>query len=458
MFLVVLFVILGAMTLVAVLYGLIAAWRDRRALVVMHMVALVLVIVAWSMGHLDLIGRISLFLAMLLEAIAWLGIRHDAPAQSVVPQRRASAAVPMFTAEPIYETDVPATAEPIYDDLHSGPEVVGSIDGFGTDASGDVRATGEAAEAVAAEPFSRLKTDGHEPDDDRQAESISAAPPAMTEAPPEAPNLRHPANAGVVICVRTFALLSRPYNVTLSVLLASMKRAGLRQARLVEPTDESSPSFVEIDGLKVGLVVEDAPVGSRQIESALSQTSLDAESAEAIRGHSAHIAVDVAYDRQADRAEAVLAAMRAQAALMEFAPVIAVIWPEASNIIPAVDAPAYIQAAAADAGAATAICVSERRFELDGKNAGLLLLDSIGLGAFGLPDVQIVVPEREASRGVEALRALTRHFLLTGCDLPNGGQHEMDDGSMWRVTYTRSAFDPDREVVQIRPDADGAGS
>lgn len=442
------------MTLVAVLYGLIAAWRDRRALVVMHMIALVLVIVAWSMGHLDLIGRMALILAMLLEAIAWLGIRHDAPAQSVVPQRRATGAVPMFSAEPIYETDVPATAEPIYDDGHPEPTGMEGAEAVYDQESAADRGSVDAHDDSATGPFERLHA--RSPDVEAHSEPAPAPVPPPVKAP-TAPSLRQHANTGVVICVRTIALLSRTYNVTLSVLLASMKRAGLRQARLVEPADESSPSYIDIEGLKVGLVVADEPVDSRRIEAALGQTDLDAESAGAIREHAAHIAVDVAYDRQTARADAVLMAMRAQAALMEFAPVIAVIWPEALNIIPAVDAPACIEAAAADSDAATTICVSERRFELDGKNAGLLLLDSIGLSAFGLPDAQVVVPENESSRGVDALRSLSRHFLLSGCDLPNGGRHEMEDGSQWRVTYTRSAFDPDREVVQIRPDAGGAG-
>jgi len=439
---VVLFVILGAMTLVATLYGLIAAWRDRRSLVAMHLVALVLVIVAWGMGHVDFVGRMSLAAAMVLEAIAWLGIRHEAPAQSVVPMRRRGGAIPTYSAEPIYEADVPATAEPIYDDSHPDPATIQPMAPLDEPEPDETTAM--------AAPFDPA------PDAPDDAPPAPPADPAPTIIPPSpAPSLQQRTNVGVEICIRTFALLSRPYNVTLSVLLASMKRAGLRQAKLIEPDDEHAPSYIQVDDLKVGLVVEDAMVPSRTIESALAQTGLDEHSADAIRQHAAHIAVDVAYDSQTLRIDAVLTAMRAQAALMEFAPVIAVVWPEAANIIPAVDAGAYIDAATSDANRVTDICVSERRFELDGPNAGLRLLDSIGLAAFGLPDAQVVVAEADEAGGVSALRALCRHFVERGCDLPDGGHHTLDDGSYWRVTYTRSAFDPDREVVQIRPDAAG---
>ncbi|MCA9256981.1 MAG: DUF4261 domain-containing protein [Phycisphaerales bacterium] len=441
---VVLFVILGAMTLVATLYGLIAAWRDRRSLVAMHLVALVLVIVAWGMGHVDFVGRMSLAAAMVLEAIAWLGIRHEAPAQSVVPMRRRGGATPTYSAEPIYETDIPATAEPIYDDSHPDPASIEPM------APLDAPEPDEAT-AIVASPDPAPDA----PADVPQAPAGPADPPPTIIPPSPAPSLQQRANVGVEICIRTFALLSRPYNVTLSVLLASMKRAGLRQAKLIEPDDENAPSYIQVDALKVGLVVEDAPVPSRTIESALGQTGLDEHSADAIRQHAAHIAVDVAYDTQTLRIDAVLTAMRAQAALMEFAPVIAVVWPEAANIIPAVDAGAYIDAATSDASRVTDICASERRFELDGPNAGLRLLDSIGLAAFGLPDAQVVVAEADEAHGVSALRALSRHLMERGCDLPDGGHHTLDDGSCWRVTYTRSAFDPDREVVQIRPDAAG---
>jgi hypothetical protein len=302
--------------------------------------------------------------------------------------------------------------------------------------------------------------------DDRPADSVDA--PDHTDARADASTipepiesrgapiagLRHQAHGDTQICVRTLALLSRTYHVTLPVLLASMKRAGLRQARLVVPQEESAPTYIAIGGLKVGLDVFEAPVDRKRVDAAVAQSNLDEADADAVRDHAAHIAIDVAYDQQTARADAVMIAMRAQAGLMEFAPVVAVVWPEAAKVITATDATRYVEAAMSDAGVVTEACASERRFELDGPNAGLLLFDSLGLGAFGLPDAQVVVAETFASQGVDALRELMRHFLLHGCDLPDGGGYRLDDGTNWRVTYTRSAFDPDREVVQVRPDSD----
>lgn len=459
------FVILGAVTLVAVLYGLIAAWRTRRGLVAMHMIALVLVIIAWSLGHMDLAGRIALVAAMLLEAIAWLGVRHDAPARSIVPGNRTPNHVPTYSAEPIYETEVPTTAEPIYDDSHPEP----------TESVGEPIASEPPMDDITPAPFADAAASGIEeaadiadeppqpPYDDQQPAPETTGFPAPPQ-PASQPSLHH--QDSPEICIRTFALLARPYHVTLSVLLASMKRAGLRQARLVEPAQETAPAYIEIDGLKIGLVVDDEPAPPRRIDAALSQCPLNEDVVDAVRAHEAHIAVDVAYNRQTARTDAVLTAMRAQAALMEFAPVVAVVWPDAANIVPAADTAANIGATAADAIEAASVCINERRFELDGDNAGLLVLDSIGLGAFGLPDAQVIVAEGDAQRGNNAVRELSRHFLTHGCDLPDGGRHTLADGGDWRVTYTRSAFDPDREVVQIRPektdpqnhDSQGAGS
>ncbi len=439
---VVLFVILGAVSLVAVLSGLIAAWRSRRALVVMHLVALVLVIVAYAMGHMDLIGRISLAAAMLLEAIAWFGVRHDLPARSIVAGSQSGSASPMFAAEAIYESQIPVTAEPIYDDQHPAPaerletdeaSVVAQV----TDHDADPDSNREAATAVDAGDTSSFISE-----------------PASAQLTDPAPSLQKHATGDTEICLRTIALLARKYHVTLSVLLASMKRAGIRQARLVEPADGHVPAYIVIDSLKVGLDVFEEPVDRHRVESALAQSGIDGADADAVREHAAYIAIDVAYDQQTARPDAVVIALRAQAALMEFAPVIAVVWPEAANLILASDAADHIDASIEDTGAVTKACVSERRFELDGQNAGLIVFDSLGLGAFGLPDAQVVIAESHECQGVDALRELTRHFLLQGCDLPDGGRHRLGDGSSWRVSYTRSAFDPDREVVQVRPDTD----
>lgn len=446
-----LFVILGSITLVAVLYGLIAAWRTRRALAAMHLVALVLVILAWSLGHIDLMGRMALAVAMLLEVIAWLGIRHDAPARSIVPFERSGGGMSMYAAEPIYETDIPATAEPIYDDAHPEPMVYDAGAALATESE----SSGAASRAVyAAEPANEMDSPPHVDEAPAEREEFPAVASESKVETTRMPTLQQ--RAGTEICIRTFALLARPYHVTLSVLLASMKRAGLRHARLIEPESAAAPSYIEVDGLKIGLDVIEEPVAGRRIETAVEQSGLDDDAVEAVRSHEAQIAVDVAYDRQTARTDAVLTAMRAHAALMEFAPVIAVYWPEAAGIIPAGDSARHVAAGHDDAVALTETCVSQRRFTLDGPNAGLLVLDSIGLSAFGLPDAQVVVSEADQDRGVAALRELSSHFLLQGCDLPDGGHHALADGSYWRVSYTRSAFDPDREVVQIRPDAGGA--
>jgi len=174
------------------------------------------------------------------------------------------------------------------------------------------------------------------------------------------------------------------------------------------------------------------------------------QAASAIAGHAAHIAIDVVYDHRATRATAVGAALRAHAALMEFAPVVGVWWDEGMRLLPAADMAAQADAVEVDPAAAPAACISRRRFELDGANTGLVMFDTLGLRAFGLPDGQVVAPLAEAAAAAAAAGEIAAHLFERGCDVPDGAVHALADGSTWHVAYRRSAFAPDREVIQLR--------
>jgi hypothetical protein len=96
-----------------------------------------------------------------------------------------------------------------------------------------------------------------------------------------------------------------------------------------------------------------------------------------------------------------------------------------------------------------ATCVQRRAFPLPPPNEGLVLLDSLGLAAFGLPDVQIVAADPPGEVVTTAVADLVERFFASECTLTEGSSFEMADQTTWRISLARSAFAPDRRVVQL---------
>ncbi len=431
---VIIFAIVGAVTLVAVLFGLVAARRSRAAIVAMHVFALALIITSWSMGHTELVGRLSLAAAVILETLAWMMFRYDSPR----PAMRDRGADALFYAGEAPAVDMGVAAAEYEDSL--------GVPGDSESSNFAVTDAKYLEPSAFAEHDSPAERGAVSHIDPAQHTDVRAA-----EAP-----VRHAESARDEICIRSYALLSRPYHVTLGVLLASVKRGGVRGARLVTAHDDDAPDFIEWGDMKVGLEVSDAPVMTETLAEALAQEDLRDDVKVAIRAHAACIALDVAYDHRTPRPLAVATALRAHAALMEFAPVIAVWWGEGMRLTAAADVGDRAAAVEQDPDAAADACISIRAFELDGDNAGLVLLDTMGLRAFGLPDAQVVAAAESEAIGRAVAGAVASRMLEEGCSLPDGHVYAADDGSSWRVAYRRSAFAPDREVLQLRqerPDA-----
>ncbi|MBK8268849.1 MAG: hypothetical protein IPK83_11320 [Planctomycetes bacterium] len=139
----------------------------------------------------------------------------------------------------------------------------------------------------------------------------------------------------------------------------------------------------------------------------------------------------------------------AHAALPEFAPVIAAFWPDARMLTPLDQLPGLLEYARSPAQPMWRTCTHIRGFALAGENEGMFLFDSVGLHAFGLPDVQVIAPAAEEAAARATIDLITQRIFNTGCDLPHGTEFTASDSRVWRVNYTRSAFVPDREVVQL---------
>jgi len=402
------FVILGALTLVAVLFGMLKSWAGRRSLVFIDLTSLVLVMAAWSLGHQSTLGRVALAAAITLEVLAWM-VGRDNQIELTDNEGRADHVVDIH-GEPV------TYGEPV-DEAELGDEYDGDQDDR------------------AHLPGTSEGSLNSSPGTNEQAEALEASMIGLGQG---------------AVCVRTMALLARPYHLTPDVFLASLKRAGLRAAHIVRSDDESVPTYIAYEGVRFGVDVSETPLDRMVMARVLARESIDGALREACKAHAAYFAVDVAFDHQTPRALVARYLTAAHVALSEFAPVVAMLLTESATVVAAGQLRALLERLNGSPATAAELCVVNRSFKLDEANGGFDLLDTLGLTTFGLPDLQLIL------RGVATMdeAALTRdalceRFLNEGCHLLHGTDLVDEREIAWRVSYRRSAFDPDREVVQL---------
>jgi hypothetical protein len=196
------------------------------------------------------------------------------------------------------------------------------------------------------------------------------------------------------------------------------------------------------------------PVDRVRITEALTRLDGAAPATEAAGEHLAHIAVTTTHRIVAARDDVVRLHHHVHAALTEFAPVAGSFWPEARLLATPDELPGLLARAKDPAARMSETCTQLRTFPLQAPNEGMILLDSLGLNAFGLPDIQIIAADPPGEAVTAALADLVEGFFDVGCTLEDGSIFEMGDQTSWRVSRTRSAFAPDREVVQLAARAD----
>jgi len=400
------FVILGALTLVAVLFGMLKSWAGRRSLVFIDLTSLVLVMAAWSLGHESTFGRVALAAAITLEVLAWM-VGRDTDVEATDGDNPAVEAFdangePVAFGEPVDEAE--------FDDDYAAAD--------GAMTTGDLSTTSQHSQTHA---------------DD--TESLEASMIGLGQG---------------AVCVRTIALLARPYHLTPDVFLASLKRAGLRAAHIVRSDDESVPTYIAYEGVRFGVDVSEVPFDRTVMARVVARESIGSGLRDACKSHAAYFAVDVAFDHQTPRALVARYLTAAHVALNEFAPVVAMLLTDSATVVAAGQLRGLLNKLDGSPTTAAELCVINRSFKLDEANGGFDLLDTLGLTTFGLPDLQLIL------RGVATMDeasltrdALCEQFLSNGCHLLHGTDLVDERDIAWRVSYRRSAFDPDREVVQL---------
>lgn len=240
--------------------------------------------------------------------------------------------------------------------------------------------------------------------------------------------------------VSSIALLRTRWQATGEVFVASLRRSGQREARLAS---KGEAIRVEIGAVMLELRMAAQPVPTAQLDYALAQAFDWPEAATHVKGHAAHIVITSQTTDDVSRADVVRQHLRAHVALAEFAPICAVLWPEAGRLI----APAEMQRLARPGSDMTSVCISFRTFPEDD---GSVVCDTAGLCAFGLPDVQMKTSGDPGSAAAKLLYRIAEELFGSGVVFPDGEKLPARFESDLYTYASRAAFPPARRVIELR--------
>ena len=241
--------------------------------------------------------------------------------------------------------------------------------------------------------------------------------------------------------VTTYVLFRRPYDMVPEIFYASLRRNGRRDATMVDSVASERTTRIQAGPVILELCSIAAPLKMPGLQEVVSE-------------HEAHMILTSAYRTDTPCDQVVRLHHFAHSALAEFAPVLAVLWPSAGRLVWVDDLAGLLSMAAEPDQPMAETCTEIRVLPFDSENGDLIVSDSVGLHAFGLPDVQIVTPGQPSDTAMTALHQLVERLFKSGCDFVDGAEFSLDGGHTWQMTHTRSAIPPDRQVVQIAMNSD----
>lgn len=267
-----------------------------------------------------------------------------------------------------------------------------------------------------------------------EAFSPADAPPVAPAAPPR-PDL----------VVRCIALLASPSNVGPEVLLAALRRSGERDAALESGADVGRS--LRIGSLRLELRPDSQPLALRLLRAAAAQSWDWPEAGRVAEAHAAQMEFSLRAHSDTPPAEIVRRHLQAAAALGEFARVLALCWPEAPRLMrpPQAAAPGDVEVDA------TRSCVAFRDARRAGPAPGseCHLCDSVGLHAFGLPDVEIETPGPPPPETTRRLYELVARIFRGGANVDVAALLTSAQSTTWQLRPGRATVPPDREVLQL---------
>lgn len=367
-----------------------------------RMVSVVLLLAALVLGHARAAGWVVLFAAVAVEALRWIVTRSQRGSR----QEAADTEI----GEPIYETngDIPAEAVAVEESVESPQEEFGEPIYEEDDPGAYAEAIGE---------------------DDGESVGMAAPPLPTLQA------------------FTTIVLLRHAWRPAEAPIVGGLRRAGQRDATGASARG-GDPERVRIkcSDLIVNVVNHPTRVDAALLDFATGQSWHWPEAASATAGHAAHLTVATSFPPGASLPDIVRLHHRAHAAVSEFAPTIAVLWPSAGKLTP-VDEIAGL--ARGESGLLES-CVTFRAFA-DGKQGAGQIIDTAGLAAMGRPDVELHTTDAPTDEISAALTDLADR-LFHGEPPPADGD-TLDWPGLGRVSVHRqpSHFEPARDVLRIEP-------
>ena len=248
---------------------------------------------------------------------------------------------------------------------------------------------------------------------------------------------------------RVGLLLSEPVSLALDPVLATLLKllpeaagqASAEGALVLTPAPGAESIRVERGAID--------PARAELVQQALSQTWDWPEAEDALQRSGALVLVEESQASGADRFQRVHRFHATVRALIEHLPVTALHWPSAQRLVD----PQSFVASLAHGGTITDHAVNVRLFHVPDGKTGELLMDTLGLNAFGLPDLQCHFAGADPADMGAVLAGYADYLfdkgdVLTDDSLVRG----IESFQEWSCERGESLAPPLRPVVDLHPD------
>ncbi len=407
------FIILGLLTSAWSLYALIASFITKQNHRAAHATAVVLLALAWTLGHETGLGRLALIAAIVIECVVRFRTRRSD------------------------ETTTETAGQAGTKHAHDETEASAAREKAETLLNDESQAESEIAPQE-PEPPSELSLDHVEESlrtGDEAAEEPEAQPPSE-QAPMLEPE-------PLTSCV----LLPTAWTLAPSVFHASLRRGGQRDAVLLDDESEENSLVVRVGDIRIDVTSVPEPRLRSQVNAAARLAWEWPEATQAVRTYAAHVVFKTIAPENTCPRDLVHLHHRAQTALAEFTSPVAIFWPAAGRLM-SPSSLVDLVARPDDAAAMSASCVSFRVFEpqTDGEP---YVLDSAGLHALGLPDLQAFSYTEPDDTISAMLYEQAERLFLDREALAAGMEIAAADGRVWQVDLQWSNREPRRPVLSL---------
>jgi hypothetical protein len=186
-----------------------------------------------------------------------------------------------------------------------------------------------------------------------------------------------------------------------------------------------------------------------KLRSALEQTWDWPGARDAVAASTASIVVSDFCARGLDREERLDVYLGMVSSLIELTPCRAILWTPAGKLV---DPKALLRSLEPGEGYDPLhSALNVRLFNVEDRRPGELVMDTLGLAPFGLPDVQLHFLDLDPSKVAGFLHGVARYLFGQGPVIEEGDTVPGSDGAPWLCRYEEALVAPERVVIDIEP-------